>query len=158
MIALQPYTQAPSHCGPASLKMVLGYYGISVSEKILARESGCTFEEGTSVAGLRKAAKIHGCKTEVVDDGTIEMVRDWVEHMKIPVIVHWFSHDTGHYSVVVRVTSTHITLMDPEIGKRRTVTHAVFLQVWFGFRYSHIRSNTDLIIRRSIIVLPPSVS
>lgn len=138
--------------------MVLGYYGISVSEKALSRESRCTLEEGTSLSGLRKAAKIHGCKTEVVDDGTIEMVRDWVEHMKIPVIVHWFSHNTGHYSVVVRVTSTHITLMDPEVGKHKIFTHSAFSQVWFGFKRSYIRSHSDLIIRRSIIVLPPSIS
>jgi len=44
MIKLKPFRQTPGLCGPASLKMVMDYYGVSVSEKEIARVAGSTRE------------------------------------------------------------------------------------------------------------------
>jgi len=46
MIKLKPFRQTPGLCGPASLKMVMDYYGVSVSEKEIARVAGSTRERG----------------------------------------------------------------------------------------------------------------
>lgn len=57
MIKLKPFRQTPGYCGPASLKMVLDYYGFSMGEKELAELSDMTLEKGTSAEDLAKAAK-----------------------------------------------------------------------------------------------------
>lgn len=158
MLRITSYRQSPSYCGPTSLRMVLKYYGIDVAEKKLGQLSDCTFEEGTTAEGLKKAAKQFGCKTLIFTDGRIADLRTWVVEKEIPVIVHWFSVDTGHYSVVVDVTSTNIVLQDPDTGKKRRFSHAEWYQVWFGFRKTWIRGQRDLLLRRYIVVLPPSVS
>lgn len=137
--------------------MILRYYGMRTTERHLAQLSGCTFEEGTTAEGLRTAADTFGCKTNIYTDGSIEDMRQWIEQ-EIPVIVHWFSTDTGHYSVVVNITDTHITLLDPDTGKHRRYTHDTWHHIWFGFKQTWIRSGNDLIVRRYIVVLPPSVS
>ena len=36
MLNVKPYREKPEYCGPASLKMVLGYYGIEKTEDELA--------------------------------------------------------------------------------------------------------------------------
>ena len=60
MIKLKPFRQRPGLCGPASLKMVMDYYGVSVSEAEIAKIAGASKEKGTSFEGLIKAAKRFG--------------------------------------------------------------------------------------------------
>jgi len=49
MIKLKPFRETPGLCGPASLKMILDYYGVSVSEEDLAKVCGASKEKGTSI-------------------------------------------------------------------------------------------------------------
>jgi len=159
MLKLKPFRQSPGFCGPASLKMVLDYYGVSSSEADLAKISGTTKEKGTSMEGLAKAAEHFGFKTFVKKDSSIEDVDSYVKQ-GIPVIVDWFYIDDGHYSVVVDINKKELTLMDPTLQKlilyirRRKIPVDKFLRIWFDFPGNFIKDSKDLILRSMLVIIP----
>lgn len=154
MLKVKPYKQQPGLCGPASLAMVLNFFGVRASENQLARLSGCTPERGVGAHRLVKALNHFGLKGLVKDFATLADIRRYVRKRRIPVIVDWFSTNDGHYSVVVDITRTHIVLQDPELGRKRTMDLHTFNRVWFDFPGRAIRAKCDLNIRRMIVVLP----
>ncbi len=156
MIHLTPFRQRQSHCGPASLKMVLGFYGIPSNERALARVAGTMLSTGTTADGLLRAAKMYGCDGRVFNDATIGFLRRMVLVRKIPVIVQWFSTDEGHYSVVVHLDRDNIYLQDPEAGHLVAMKLATFKRVWFDFVGSKPPSTDTLIARRVIVVDRPA--
>ena len=159
MIKLKPFRQTPGFCGPASLKMVLDYYGVSVSEAKLAKIAGATREKGTPIKGLIKAAKYFGFQVFLKEKSTPSDLRYFIKR-KIPVIVDWFFEDEGHYSVVVDVDQKNIVLMDPTLRKiliyirRRKFSIEKFLRVWFDFPGNYIKTPKDLVLRLMLVVIP----
>jgi len=159
MIKLKPFRQTPGLCGPASLKMVMDYYGVSVSEAEIAKISGATREKGISTSGLVKAAKHFGFKTFVKENSSLKDLEYFV-NKKIPVIVDWFDEDDGHYSVVVDVDEKNIVLMDPALRKiliyirRKVFLRETFFRVWFDFPGDYIKSQKDLIVRLMLVIIP----
>ncbi len=159
MIKLKPFRQTPGLCGPASLKMVLDYYGVSVSEQELARLSVSSGEKGTSVSGLVKAAKHFGFKAFLKKNSSLKDLEYFV-NKKIPVIVDWFNEDDGHYSVVVDINKKEDVLMDPALRKiliyirRKVFSRETFLRIWFDFPGDHINSPKDLVLRLMLVVTP----
>ena len=159
MIKLKPFRQTPGLCGPASLKMVMDYYGVSVSEKEIARVAGATRERGTSIKGLIKAAKRFGFKVFLKKDASLKDLEHFVER-KIPVIVDWFDKEEGHYSVVVDINKRNVVLMDPALRKiliyirRRVFPREVFYRLWFDFPKKFIRTPKDLVLRAMLVVAP----
>ncbi len=157
MLNVKPYKQQPGFCGPASFAMVLNFFGVKAGEKQLAQLSGCTPARGVGAHTLVSALRHFGMKGFVKDFATLADIRRYVLDRHIPVIVDWFSTDDGHYSVVVDITRTHITLQDPEIGRTRTMDLPTFKRVWFDFPGGFIREKNDLNIRRMIVVLPKTL-
>jgi len=159
MIKLKPFRQSPGLCGPASLKMVLDYYGVSVSEAEIARVSGASSKKGTSKEGLIKAAKHFGFQVFSKTESTLEDLRYFVKR-GIPVIVDWFSQDDGHYSVVVDIDKKNIILMDPELRKilvfikKRKFSTETFFRIWFDFPGRFIKNPGDLILRLMLVLTP----
>lgn len=152
MLNVKPFRQSSGFCGPASLKMVLEYYGIKKSENELAKLSGAKKHTGVGVEGLIKAAKELGFKGFFKDFSDVNGIRKYVIDKKIPVIVDWFSTDDGHYSVVVGIDKNNIYLQDPELGDLRAMELDTFKRVWFDFPSDFLRSKDDIIIRRIIVV------
>jgi len=157
MLKVKPYEQQFSgYCGPASLKMVLAFYGIKTSEKKLAKLSACTKAKGTSSQNLVKTAKKFGLTGQIKDNLEVGQLKNYVIEKKIPVIVAWFSlygcHYDAHYSVVVGFNKNDIYLQDPEIGRLRTIELKSFKRVWFDFKGDYVKTKNDLIIRRAIIL------
>lgn len=152
MLKVKPFEQKVGFCGPASLKMVLDYFGIKKSEKELARLSGCTRFKGVEAEGLLRAVKKLGLKGFIRDFSNIRDIKRYVIKKKIPVIVDWFSADEGHYSVVVGVDSRNIFLQDPEIGCVKRMRIETFRRVWFDFPGEFLKSKEDIVIRRLIVV------
>lgn len=150
-----------SMCGPASLKMVLEYYGIDKSESELAQLAGTDPDLGTSDEGLKKAAEGLGFTVEIKNNSTFEDIQKWLDK-KVPVIVNWFTRGRidypesdvpdGHLSVVVGLDEENIYLEDPEIGKLRTIARNDFIRVWFDFKSDQITSWDDMIIRQLIAI------
>ena len=60
-----------------------------------------------------------------------------------------------HYSVVVDIGRKYIYLMDPEIGKVRKMDLTTFYRVWFDFPGDVMKSNSDLILRRMVVLFKP---
>ena len=151
MFKIKPFRQSASFCGPASLKMVLQFYGIDKTEKELAKLSGATKGKGVEADGLVKAAKKLGLKAFYKDYCEIEDIRKYFKK-KIPLIVDWFSGNDGHYSVVVGIGKKNIFLQDPELGKIRKMGLEAFKRVWFDFPGNFLKAKRELVIRRLIIV------
>jgi predicted double-glycine peptidase len=152
MLKVKAFKQKKGFCGPASLKMVLDYFGLKKSEKELAKLSGATKTAGVGGENLLKAAKKLGFKGFLKDFSEISDIKKYVLERKIPVIVDWFSQDEGHYSVVVDIDKKNIYLQDPELGKIRKLDIKTFKRVWFDFRGRFLKSKKEIIIRRLIVV------
>lgn len=148
-------------CGPASLKMVLSYYGVEKTEKELAELCQTDSELGTDAHQIKLAAENLGFKAEIKNYSTFDDIQRWLDK-KVPVIANWFSRGRtdyddssvadGHYSPVVGLDEEYIYLQDPEIGGLRKITKNDFLRVWFDFTGSFIRSEGDIIIRPLIAI------
>lgn len=149
-----------SMCGPASLKIVLDYYGINKNEEELAQLAGTTSDLGTDDKGIASAANTLGFKVFIKNESTFSDIEEWLKK-GVPVIVNWFTRGRadyessevadGHYSVVAGLDDTHIYIQDPEIGELRKIERDDFLRVWFDFTGEYIKSD-ELIIRQIIAI------
>jgi len=147
-------------CGPASLKIVLGYYGVNKSEKEIAELTGATKILGTNANSLTRVAKQLGFKVVVKNNSNFTDIEKWLAK-GVPPIVDWFTRgrqdysDTnvadGHYSVVCGIGDEYIYLQDSEIGGIRKIKKDDFERVWFDFSGEFIKPE-ELIIRQIIVV------
>ena len=140
----------PSTCGPASLRMVLDYYGIKKIEKELARLAHTTRHHGTEAKDLVKAAKALGLDGFVKNFCEIKDIKKYLDK-NIPVIVTWFSGWTGHYSVAFDIKNNNIFFKDPETAESVKMSLHIFKKLWFGVKgeiYSpKTKSERDLNLR-----------
>lgn len=162
MLNVQPFQETLNEgmCGPASLKIVLSYYGIEKSEKELAQLCEKDDELGTSDEGIRKSAKHLGFNVEIQNNSNFDDINRWLQK-DVPVIVNWFTRGRvdytdsdfadGHYSVVCGLDDEYIYLQDPEIGNLRKIEKDDFMKVWFDFTGKYIKPN-ELILRQIIAI------
>lgn len=163
LLPVKPFQETlhASVCGPASLKMVLAYYGEEKDEKEIAEKCGRDPKLGTDDMSIKKAAESYGFKVEIQNEALFEDIQRWLDK-KVPVIVDWFTRGRsdygdsevpdGHYSVVVGLDKDNIYLQDPEIGKMRTLERSDFMRVWFDFTGEYINSWDEMIIRQLIAI------
>jgi predicted double-glycine peptidase len=152
MINLKPFQQRADFCGPASLKMVLHHFGIEKTEKQIANKVGATPSLGIEAEDLLKVAKKWGLKGRIQDSSKLEDLTHWVKKKKIPIIVEWFFEDDGHFSVVVDIDRENVYLQDPDLGHVRAFTRKKFLRIWFTFPTLYMKKESDLILRRMLIL------
>ncbi|OGG93828.1 hypothetical protein A2609_01100 [Candidatus Kaiserbacteria bacterium RIFOXYD1_FULL_47_14] len=162
LLNLEPFQETlhASMCGPASLKIVLDYYGVHKSEQELSELTGLVPGVGVDDTGIARAAETLDFKVEIKNGSSFRDIEKWLEK-KVPVIVDWFTRGRsdysdseiadGHYSVVAGLDAEHIYLQDPEIGKIRTLKREDFMRVWFDFSGEYIQPN-ELILRQLIAV------
>ncbi len=161
-VDLNPFqeTLGKSMCGPASLKIVLEYYGLSKTEQELYHLCGTDPELGTNDQGIKKAAEELGFQVEIINHSSYQEIEGCLKQ-GIPVIVDWFTRGRsdytdsdicdGHYSVVSGLDEVNIYLQDPEIGRERVIDREDFLTVWFDFTGKYIDPE-ELIIRQIIVI------
>ncbi|HZX12518.1 MAG TPA: cysteine peptidase family C39 domain-containing protein [Candidatus Nanoarchaeia archaeon] len=152
MLNVKPYKQQEAYCGPASLKMVLDYYGIRKTEEELAKLCKTTKKGGTSAKDILRVANHFDLTGFIKDHATLNDLKKYVVQKRIPVIVNWFSTDEGHYSPVIHIDEKTICLQDPELGKIRAMSLTTFKRVWFDFFGDYLRSKKDIILRRMIVL------
>ncbi|MCK4524957.1 MAG: C39 family peptidase [Candidatus Andersenbacteria bacterium] len=162
ILKVKPFQETlnASMCGPASLKIVLKYYGMEATEKELARLAGASSNLGADDKGLALAAKHFGFKVKIKNNNSFKDIERWLDK-KVPVIVNWFTRGRkdypdsaiadGHYSVVAGLDNRFIYLQDPEIGKIRKLKRDDFMKVWFDFRGEYVKPN-ELIVKQVIAV------
>lgn len=136
-LQLTPFIQSKAYCGPASLKILLSYFGKTYSEKTLAKLSGATRKNGTEHEGLIKAIKKLGGHVHAKTNGSISELRHLVLKKRLPVLVGWYStHGIpgDHYSVVYHLSKNYIYLMDPERGQcYHKMSIKKFVHYWYDF-------------------------
>ena len=165
LLPVQPFQETlhAGMCGPASLKMILAYYGVEKTEAELAQMCGTNPNLGTDCIGIKNAAERLGFTVEIQSNSTFDDIQKRLDK-KVPVIINWFTRGRtdydasevpdGHLSVVVGLDKEHIYLQDPEIGALRKISRDDFLKVWFDFKGEYITSWSDLIIRQLIAIYP----
>lgn len=149
-----------SMCGPASLKIVLDYYGVKKSEQELAELCGVDENLGVNDQTIKRVAESLGFQVEIKNNSSFEDIKNWLDK-DVPVIVNWFTRGRtdytnadvadGHYSVVCGLDDDNIYLQDPEIGKIRKLDKEDFKAVWFDFEGEFIKPE-ELIIRQIIAI------
>lgn len=133
-IQVTPFQQTPGLCGPASLKILLSYFGKYFTEEQLAKLAGATMDAGTEHEGMIEAIKAIDGYAFVKDDGTIEELQDFIKGEKLPVVIGWFDRDGDHYSVVVNMTDKNVIIVDPAVNEpERWLDRATFPRIWFDF-------------------------
>lgn len=162
MLKVKPFQETlhSSYCGPASLKIVLDYYGIKKTEKELSKTTGCDKDLGVDNKGIKKAAEALGFKVKIKNNSSYSDIQKWLDK-GVPVIVDWFTRGRkdypdsetadGHSSVVAGLDDKFIYLQDPEIGKIRKLKREDFKKVWFDFKGKYIKPN-KLVIRQIIAI------
>jgi len=162
MLKIKPFQETlhAGMCGPASLKMVLNYYGVERSEKELAKLCQHHKEYGVDDGKIKKAAESLGFEVKIKNNSTFGDIKKWLDR-KVPVIVNWFTVGRrdyseseiagGHYSVVAGFDERYIYLQDPEIGKIRRLKRDDFMKVWFDTKGDYITPK-DLISRQIIAI------
>ena len=147
-------------CGPASLKIVLDYYGINKTEKELAKIAGWKKGLGINDKGIKKAVERLDLKVVIKNNSSFKDIEKWLKK-DVPVIVDWFTRGRtdygdsstadGHYSVVMGLDDKFIYLQDPELGTMRKINRGDFMRVWFDFEGEYLKPN-ELIIRQIIAI------
>ena len=160
LLPVKPFRETPGMCGPASLKMILEYYGVKKSEEELSLLCDSSPELGTSAEKIKSAVESLGFKAEIKTESSFEDIQSWLTK-KVPVIVDWFTRGgdnyndsdiaDGHYSVVVGLDEKFIYLQDPEVARVRTINREDFLTVWFDFKEKYIKPD-ELVIRQIIAI------
>ncbi len=162
MLKVKPFQETlhSSYCGPASLKIVLVYYGIKKTEKELVKTTGWDKDLGVDDRGIKKAAEALGFKVKIKNNSSYSDIQKWLDK-GVPVIVDWFTRGRkdypdsetadGHSSVVAGLDDRFIYLQDPEIGKIRKLNREDFMRVWFDFKGKYIKPN-KLVIRQIIAI------
>jgi len=162
MLKVRPFQETlnSGYCGPASLKIVLSYYGIEKTEKELAKLCKVKKDLGANDKGIRNVAEKLGFKVKIKNNSSFKDIEAWLKK-SVPVIVDWFTRGRndyqesetadGHYSVVIGLDDKFIYLQDPEIGRIRKIKRYDFMRVWFDFKGDYLKSN-ELIIRQIIAI------
>ena len=147
MIKLKIVKQQEGYCGPASLKMILDYYGKNYSQEKLALLTNTTHKEGCAEEDIVKFAKSIGFKDSYIKkNSSIKEIKNLLKK-KTPVIVDWFSPEqAGHYSVVIKIDKDCIYLADPHFGKM--IKHRLdwFEERWFDLPFSKNKCLKEIIV------------
>ncbi|MEI6296405.1 MAG: C39 family peptidase [bacterium] len=162
MLDVKPFQETlhADMCGPASLKIVLNYYGIDKTEKEIAKIAGLVKGIGVDDKGIVKAVEFFGLKAEIKNECDFKDIENWLKK-GVPVIVDWFTRGRsdyddsevadGHYSVAFGIDDKNIYLQDPEIGHERKIDKEDFMKVWFDFTGYFLKPE-ELIIRQIIAI------
>jgi predicted double-glycine peptidase len=143
-----------STCGPASLRMVFGYYGTMLSEKDIAEICDHTYELGCKSEDMACAAESLGFKVYMKNNSTIEEVVRLID-ANVPVIVDWFCGDPpeGHSSVVIGYNDENLFILDPYLEEMRVVSKYDFRRCWFDFYETPITPQ-NLYVGQIIVIRP----
>lgn len=124
-------------CGAACLASIAAHYQLQLPIARIRQYAG-TDKKGTNVLGLLEAAQKLGFDAKGVKGGL-----DSLSKIPKPAIAHVIvKKQLHHYVVIYKVTSSHITIMDPAVGKFQKKTLKAFAEEWTGVLVI-MQPNTD---------------
>lgn len=123
----------PYSCAAATVRMMLGFFGMDTEEDTLEKELGTTAERGVPNGHIVQFLIKKGLFCYVNRDGTIEEIRQFIER-GLPVMVNFIepSMNTGHFALVVGIDEASIILHDPWNGEHFTLLISDFEKSWIG--------------------------
>lgn len=114
-------------CGAACLASIAAHYQLQLPIARIRQYAG-TDKKGTNVLGLLEAAQKLGFDAKGVKGGL-----DSLSKIPKPAIAHVIvKKQLHHYVVIYKVTPSHITIMDPAVGKFQKKTLKAFAEEWTG--------------------------
>ena len=114
-------------CGAACLASIAAHYQLQLPIARIRQYAG-TDKKGTNVLGLLEAAQKLGFDAKGVKGGL-----DSLSKIPKPAIAHIIvKKQLHHYVVIYKVTPSHITIMDPAVGKFQKKTLKAFAEEWTG--------------------------
>ena len=127
-------------CGPATLQMVMGYFGVHKNQRELAKKMKTKPWKGTDNKDLIRRATHEGFYCYVNNESTIFEIKHFLA-MGLPVIVNYIepSEDEGHYAVIVGYFFRWLILNDPWNGERFKISEKKFLARWYDSRKRYPR-------------------
>lgn len=105
------YQREQDDCGAACLAMITNFYGFRVTPEAIKAYCG-NIKSGISMYGLNRAAERIGFKTQAVRLNDEELSR--LDADLFPFVAYW---NQSHFIVVYKVTTQHVYVADPAIGK-----------------------------------------
>jgi len=123
----------PYWCGPASMSMVLGYWGNSISQEDVAAEIYDPGARITRMADMVSYPLTFGFKSQDFT-GSIHDLKTWIDNGVPVIVLQRFSLEDpyGHYRVAVGYndSSAMMVTFDPKKGMNFTITYSEFVQLW----------------------------
>lgn len=139
-------------CGPATLAMVLAYYGCIIQQRDIASEvmrGDLSFADDLSSYAARYGFEVFRlCGMD--DNLAISKLRELLDDGIPPIVIqHPLPGDNdGHFRVVIDVKNKSTVVHDPKYGSRRRYRKQEFLQLWKADGPPIEDDNIIIIVRR----------
>ncbi len=141
--------QSYNNCGPASLAMILNFWGLDFTQERLAGDlrpfnnpKGGVDDKAVFNDEMASYAKLQGLQSLVRPNGDIEKLKLFVTN-GIPVVITAWLHkgeDIGHYRIVIGFNDNTQTILtdDSYIGPNQTYSYNDFMEMWKPFNYTYL--------------------
>ena len=141
--------QTFNNCGPATLSMMLSWYGKDVSQKELGDvmrpyqvASGDNDDKTIFTYEFVEWARVYGLESIGKVNGDIELLKTFTAN-GIPVVVKTWLHvddDIGHFRIVRGFDeSKQVIIQDDSYeGPNKKISYFDFLSMWQPFNYAYI--------------------
>ncbi len=118
-------------CGPASLAMVLNYWGVSVTQEEIAPFIINPYDNLTHSDDIVEYAENLGF-IAFYGSITIEELKEKISNEHPVIVLQWFSPDyrVGHFRVVIGYDEQKIITHDPILGQNHPFLHDEFFELW----------------------------
>lgn len=126
-----------SDCGIASVKMLLGFYGMDVSYEELGREINTTVD-GTNWEDINKYLETLDNVKSLEFEYNLDKAKEYLEK-GIPLLINWNVDEedvNSHYSILIAIDKNTVWMLDPEEKKSLSeYSLDYFLPCWESENY-----------------------
>ncbi len=141
--------QSFNNCGPASLSMMLSYFGVKESQEALGaalrpyqHPQGDNDDKSVTLDELARKGEEYGFIAFHRPNGNVRMIKQFIG-AEIPVLTRtWLKEgeDIGHYRVVKGYDDTKGELIQDDSlqGKNLRYTYAQFNAIWDKFNFEYV--------------------
>lgn len=118
-------------CGPASIKMVLNYFGFSKSEKELAEIFNTDSKKGTRIKNFISGVRSLEFEYIIKTNSDFKDLRRFQRKGYVVVVCYFIPEENlDHYSVLKKVGIKNIYFFDPWFGKNHKYSKNYFKKIW----------------------------
>ncbi len=124
-------------CGIASVKMLLGFYGMDVSYEDLGKKINTT-TEGTNWEDIKKYFKTLDNVKILEYEDNLDKAKEYIEK-GYPLLINWNvdeEEDNSHYSILIAIDKYSVWMLDPAEKKSLSeYSLDYFLPCWKNENY-----------------------